>query len=193
MSLTYQQLMDELTRLVTSHSSGTLFIHSDCNHLITFTLKSGRITALYFGPRKGQKAIQFILGISGGSCRFETTGLTREPQQLPPTQEIISMLRSGAVGHNTKITTVKSGLDSNTWTDEKQRGVLEELKVILTDYLGPIAGIIVEESLDELSGSALTDDSYQELIDKLSLNIDPDEVREFQHKAKAMLNGNPKG
>ena len=194
MSLTYQQLMEELTGLVKSRSNGTLFIRSDCNHSITVTLESGQITALYFGPRKGSKVIPLTLGISGGSCRFDPNGPSRGRQDLPPTQEIMALLQSRGVDTMTTKPDSQPNPSGDSWSAEMQRRVFDELQVILTDHLGPIAGIIFEESVAELNGSSVTDDSFQLLINQLALNIEaPDEVTRFHDQVANILSGITKG
>ena len=186
MSLTYQQLMNELKRLVESRSDGTLYIHSNCNHAVTYTLESGRITALYFGPRKGRKAIPLARDITGGSCHFEESAPGRAPQDLPSTEEIMRLLLSseaapGATGDSQS----KSSISSNT---EDWSGVLERLQTVLTDHLGPIAGIILDESLEELDGNCVSEASFQRLVDTLARNIETDQIALFRDQAASVLN-----
>ena len=179
MSLTYRQLMDELTRLIKSRSSGTLFIHSDCNHAITFTLKSGQITALYFGPRKGRRAIPMTLGISGGTCHFDETELARVPQDLPPTPEIMAQLQPSAMTEEST---------PGSLPEEVRYQILQELQQILTENLGPIANLIFEETLGEMDTPCATEDSFQHLIQKLSLNIEPGEITRFHDQVAEVFN-----
>ena len=192
-SLTYHQLTDELTRLVESSSSGTLFIHSDCNHAITFTLESGRITAIYFGPRKGRKAIPLTRGITGGSCRFDPNGLARSPQDLPPTQEILAQLHPNGASTMTTPSPVPGEQPTDPWPDEVQKKFLGELQTVLTDHLGPIADLIFEESMAEVGDLSATEGRFQSLIDKLALNLEPDESARFHDRIAEILSGIKKG
>jgi len=187
-NMTYQQLMDELNRLVVSRSSGTLFIHSDCNHALTFTLESGQIIALYFGPRKGRKVIPLTLAISGGSCRFDPDGPSREPQDLPSTQEIMAQLNSNRVAPVT-MPGSPSELSVEPWPEEIRGRFLGELQVVLTDHLGPIADIIFNESMSELNGQSVNEDSFQHLIDRLALNMESGDISRFQDQVADILSG----
>lgn len=189
MRLTYQQLMDEVSRLIESKSSGTLFIRSDCNHSITIALESGQISALYFGPRKGRKAIPLTLAISGGSCRFDPNGLTREPQDLPSTQQVMALLQSKEVASTTMSKSIAEQSDVS-WSEEVQQKIFTELQGVLTDHLGPIAGIIFEESLAELTEPCVSEARFQLLIDKLALDMEAGQVSRFRDQVADILSKN---
>jgi len=183
-SLTYLQLMDELTGLVQARSDGTLFIHSNCNHAITFTLESGRISALYFGPRKGLKAMPLVRNITGGSCRFEASGPTRAAQELPSTVEILEMLLSAKSASSPQPEQASSS-NAAEWSQ-----ILQKLQLVLTDHLGPISSIIFEESLADLGAPCVTKDRFIRLVDSLALNIEPDQKTRFREQIKRLLLNN---
>ena len=172
-------------RLVETRSEGTLFIHSNCNHAVTFTLVSGRVTAVYFGPRKGRKAISLVREITGGRCRFEDSGPGRVPQDLPSTGELMKLLLSdGAAAEGSTVSQPENPTGANA---EVWNRALKQLQTVLTDHLGPIAGIILEESLAELDGACVSDDRFYRLIDNLALNIEVDQVALFRDQGSRIL------
>ena len=113
----YTQLLHVLTELVDRKQSGTLFIHSDCNHAITFALDAGRIFAVFHGARRGRKAIPMISNISGGTYKFESSSLNNLSQELPSTPKILNLLRTPQTVETLK-TPAKSSLGQQTGISE---------------------------------------------------------------------------
>jgi uncharacterized protein (DUF433 family) len=123
-----------------------------------------------------------ILGITGGSCRFEDSGRPGIRQDLPPVEEILELLRA-----NESAAQSESPVDAEAETWHK---ILEELQTVLTDHLGPIAGIIYEEALAELGEPCVTQDSFQRLIENLAVNIEPDQITRFYDQVAGVLDDN---
>lgn len=186
-SLTYQQLLEALTDLVGNKASGTMFIRSECNHAITFSLDAGRIYALHHGPRRGRSAIPLISQIAGGSYRFDAAGPGRPPQELPSTGEILEQLKTpqgSAEAH--KISSPTDGTDSIS--AEQRNQLCRELKNLLAQHLGPIAEMVFEDTVDETGNFCATPEGTQELIAKLTDDIgDPDEIAQFREEASRTI------
>ena len=182
-SLTYLQLLEALTDLVISKASGTMFIRSQCNHAITFSLDAGRIYAIHHGPRRGRSAILLINQITGGSYRFDAEGPGRPPQELPSTAEILEQLKTAQAG------AVAQGVSSpadgtSTISAEQKHRICQELKVLLAQHLGPIAEMVFDDTVDETGNFCSTPEQTQELIAKLADDIgDPEEIAQFREAA----------
>ena len=183
-SLTYPQLLEVLRQHVSGRSSGTLYIRTDCNHAVSFALDSGRIYAVYYGPRRGRNALNSISGITGGTCHFESLQLSTAPQDLPSTPEIlglISVAREDRTG---------SPLEAGKAADTEQKTrVCFELKQLLRNYLGPIADMVFEDALAENEHYCTTHESARMLIDRLADDIeDSAETAQFSQRANAIVN-----
>ncbi len=184
-SLTYLQLLDVLTELIDKQSSGTLYIRSECNHLITFALDAGRIYAVYHGPRRGRSAIPLVSGISGGTYHFESTQLSGTPQDLPATAEILELIRNVAGDSSASMPSPGSG---RAVSEQQRKRICDELKQLLTEHLGPIADMVFEDALEEDSGFCSTPAHTRQLIDKLADDIDDNaETAQFREKASAIV------
>jgi hypothetical protein len=188
-SLTYLQLLEVLTDLVNSKAAGTMFIHSQCNHAITFSLDAGRIHAIYHGPRRGRNAIPLIGRITGGSYRFDSAGLGRSPQDLPSTAEILEQLKT--LHSTTRAPAVSSPVNgSDPISAEQKQRVCYELKKLLTEHLGPIAAIVFDDTVGETGDFCSSPARTRILIDMLVNDIDnPAEATQFRVQAQSVISG----
>ncbi|MES9970089.1 MAG: hypothetical protein ABW092_08650 [Candidatus Thiodiazotropha sp.] len=185
----YSHILDFLTDLVDKETSGTLFIHSESNRAITIALDKGRIHALYFGARRGRKAIPLISGITGGSYRLELSDLVEAFHDLPPTHEILNLLRNPEINNRPR-PTVSSPHASHVEAiqEEKKEILCQKLKSLLAEHMGPIAEIVFDDTVDEIGDFCSTPQLTQDLINKLSEEIDnPNEVEQFKDQAYVTL------
>ena len=187
-SLPFSQLLNVLTNLAKVKSSGTLFIHSDTNHVITFALDKGRIVAMYHGPKRGRKAIAPISNTVSGTYRFESTGLSGVNQDLPSTPEILNLLRTPQAASEAKAAVAAAKANASGISVEDQDKICRELKNLLAEHLGPIAGMVFDEALGGAGGFCSTPERTQDFINKLADDIDdPAEAAEFREKANEAL------
>lgn len=186
--LPYSQILKMLTDLVDKKAVGVLSIHSDDNHAITIALESGSIHAIYFGANRGLKAISMISGISGGSCRFETSDLVGGSQELPPTNEILNLLGGSDTVSEPVPKPTSSAVDEGTINNEIKTVLCKELKDLLTEYMGPIAEIVFDDTADKVGDFCATPQLARALINKLSDEIEEtDEADRFRKKAHEVL------
>ncbi|PLY17009.1 MAG: hypothetical protein C0631_00275 [Sedimenticola sp.] len=187
-NLTYSELLDVLTGLVDEKTSGTLFIRTDSNHVITIALDAGQIYAMFYSARRGRKAIPLISNIAGGSYKLESSGLKGISHDLPSTPEILNLLRNPHVAE-------ESGPDSGAGasggeiTDKNKTILCQELKNLLAEHLGPIAEMVFDDTVDEAGDFCATPELAQALVSKLAADIDDaDEVEQFKSRAYAAIN-----
>ena len=186
-NLTFAQLLDVLTDFVNKKRSGTMYIHSDTNHVVTVALDKGRIYAIYHGPKRGRKAIAPMSKMNSGTYRFEDTGLSGVAQDLPSTPEILNALR---IPHSEDAST--PGAAAHAGADislEARNKVCQELKDLLSERLGPIAGMVFDGALSEAGDFCATAEGTQGFINQLASDIDdPEEAAIFREQANAALN-----
>lgn len=182
--LTFSQLLELLTELVDERRSGTLFIRSEANHVITIGLEEGQIIALLYGAKRGQNAIPLICQINTGRYRFESDVLSGIHQELPTTPEILNQLRSRdsiPAANEVLRDTIPTGSGIST---EKRDRLCRQLKELLGNYLGPIAQMVFDDAVAESGAFYATPDQAKAFIQKLTLDIDnPREVEDFRNKA----------
>ena len=184
-SLTYTQLLEVLADLVAKKSSGTLYIRSDCNHVISFALDGGKIYAVYHGPRRGRNALSLISAISGGTYQFEATPLSAKPQDLPSTPEILELISTPQQGRAAPALGEAGG---SAVSEEKRNMVCGELKRLLTEHLGPIADMVFDDAIQDIEDFCSTPERTLQLIDRLADDIeDSEETVQFREKANAVV------
>jgi hypothetical protein len=186
--ISFSKILEFLTDLIDNKTSGTLYVISECNHAGTISLDKGEINAIYFGARRGQKAIPMISNISRGCYRFEGTNLVERTHELPPTHEILNLLRNPHI-LNTSSPTASTPANANELiTDENKSRLCRTLKHLLAEHIGPIADMVIDDAVDEIGDFCSTPQLTQDLIDKLSEEIDDNnEVKQFRNKAYAAL------
>jgi hypothetical protein len=201
-NVSYSKILDFLTTQIDKTMSGTLFIHSSCNRAITIALDSGEIHALYMGAKRGRKAIPLISNITGGSYRFEVSDLVEANHDLPPTHEILHLLRKphgssnngSALSIPTSISAKTSTKNNNTnnpkgLPDEKIDILCQELKGLLSEHLGPIADVLFDDTVDEVGNFYSSPEMVESLINKLSEEIDNNnEAKHFISSANVIIN-----
>jgi hypothetical protein len=189
-NLPYSQILDFLTELIDNKASGTLFIHSESNRAITIALNSGQIHALYFGARRGRRAIPLISDISGGSFRFEQSNLVNTSHDLPSTPEILNELRNPINANHSSLTDSSTTFSCDKAINEDKKELLcQELKSLLLQYMGPIAEIVFDDAVDDIGDFCVTPQLTKDLINKLSEEIDNTaEIEQFRTNAYVVLN-----
>jgi hypothetical protein len=172
--LTYGQLIGELRRLCVQHQTGRLFITTSDNHSVSFGLQNGVIVALSFRNQTGLEALAAIQRVHKGSASF-SSGLPPKSQPgLPPTSELLSLLQKAA----TDPADAEAGPRLVNETVARSRAVIE---AELTEYLGPMARIVVEEHV--AAAHDLTD-----FIDSLAGELnDPAKSATFKARVRDRL------
>ncbi|MEW8266878.1 MAG: hypothetical protein AB2731_12115 [Candidatus Thiodiazotropha sp.] len=185
----YPQILEFLTDLVDKKASGTLFVHSDSNHVITIALNSGRIHALYYGAKRGRKAIPLISTISGGSFRLEKSSLVETFHDLPSTPELLNLLRNPHAEKKPKpAASSTEGINNKAIGEDKKDILCQELKSLLVQRMGPIAEIVFDDAVDEIGDFCATPQLTEDLINKLSEEIDNSaEEAQFRDEAYVTL------
>ncbi len=184
----YSQILSFLTDLVNKKASGTLFIRSESNHAIMIALDNGQIHKIFFGARRGRKAIPLVRSISGGSCKFEASNLAGNAHDLPLTPEILNLLRNPD-NLNESRPAASPPVTNNKEVSEANKNILcQELKSLLAGYMGPFADVVFEDAVAEVGDFCSTPELTQDLIEKLSEELDDStEVEQFRTKAYAVL------
>jgi hypothetical protein len=184
----YSEILIALTKLVDSSASGTIFIHSECNHAITIAMKSGNIHAIYFGPKKGRNAITLISRITGGSYRFEKTDLVGISHDLPSTPEILNLLRTPDTKSAVKVT-YSIPNNEQAISDNLRTTLCQNLKSEYTKHMGPIADMLFDDIAEEVGDFCATPQLTENLISKLSEEIDnTTQAEEFKMTSYKILN-----
>lgn len=188
----YAHMLEFLVTEVKRKSSGTLYIRSHCNHAVTFVLQKGRIDSIFFGPRRGDKAIAMIREITGGSYRFDPDNIASIPQNLPSTEEILAQLtlsREPPKQAPQAQAKAKSQTTDSLQISESDRALIcYQLKEELGKYLGPIAEIVLSDAMYDEEHFCSTTEEAQQFIDQLAQDIeDPAESVQFRSQAHRIV------
>jgi hypothetical protein len=184
----YSDILKALTELVDGMASGTMFIHSKCNHAITIAMTKGRLHAIYFGPKKGRKAITLISRIAGGTYRFEKTDFVETSHDLPNTPEILNLLRNPDANTEIKASYTAPN-NEKAITDNLKTALCQNLKGEFTKHMGPIADMLFDDIAEEVGDFCATPQLTENLINKLSEEIDgSNQAEDFRIKSFKILN-----
>ncbi|MGD8310401.1 MAG: hypothetical protein PVG98_13255 [Chromatiales bacterium] len=188
--LSMKALVNVLEALVRERRTGTLYINCDDRHVVTFALDNGRIAAVYHGPKRGRKALESIGQLTGGGTHhFEQVDtMTLSSQDIPATRELIEQLRAAMSGEGggPAVAPAASGEPGSASSAQIDR-FKSELRQLLTTYVGPIAGMVVDDCCREADQSGSNVTQARSIIGKLSQEIsDKGEARRFEQEA-AML------
>ena len=176
--LKYQELIAEVHRLFTDQQTGTIFITTSDNHLVRLVLNKGEIVHLVYDTNhRSYDAIPLIRQIQAGRLQF-AKGIFEAADEipLPPTEELLYVLR-GEENHSVTSSPPKKA-------DSQFDEVISEIKRTLSNYIGPIAGLICEEYI-ETRGGIQNLNAVNTMIDNVAREIgDPDVERLFKIKLK---------
>jgi len=182
----YPELWELLRKLVAAKQSGTLFIKSDDAHASMISLRQGEITSIFHQSKQGQPAMEALRQIAGGTYRFDPNATGIASGKCPPTPEILRALAPDGP----RPADVSAGTDSDAapLVDEAAlETFLIELKEHLQAHLGPIAPMLLEETLAQ-SGKPGRTDQARSLIDRLAEEIeDEKEASAFVGAARDSL------
>ncbi len=157
--------------------TGTLFITIDDNHAARFVLENGAITSIGYSQLHGYDALPKIQQIHGGSYRLVEGGfISREAVPMPNTGELLGMLKQG--GQLQSTATIPIGALGTA---------LNALGKEYAFYLGPVAGIICAEYIEDY-GEPQDQGEFARLVLELAKEIEGASKRAaFKRKASDLL------
>lgn len=188
--LNYPELFSTLSNFVSTGRSGTFFISTNNNHVITFALDSGRIAAIFHGGKRGRKAIPLVSKIAGGTWRFDEVMLPIQPQDLPSTAEILQELSLEAVNLPLESINDAMPLTARTVSDDALCELVENLEKLFARYLGPFGKILFDEAIETMGESACKNrEKAMDLVRHLANEVDdPVEAKSFAEAGQQFVN-----
>lgn len=146
----FADIVVELKKLCDAEKTGVLFVVTRKNKSAQIMLSKGNIIFVYFFNKRGKDALSLMMEIEAGRFRFQEGATTAKPMNLPPTSEILQYLMSGAkpseVINVRPVQAVETaGEPTVSSLTIEQR---DKLEYALAKYIGPMATIICEDSLE---------------------------------------------
>jgi len=147
----FADIVLELEKLCDAGKTGVLSVVTPKNKSAQIMLSKGTIVFVYFFNKRGKDALSLMMEMEAGRFRFQEGAITAKPMNLPPTQEIVQYLLSGA--KPSEVINVRpapppevvAGPAASAALTLEQR---DKLEYALSKYIGPMATIICEDSLD---------------------------------------------
>ncbi len=184
-TFTLSQLLDVLQDLIQKQQSGSLFITSEDGHFGTLGLDAGEIVSVMYAPKRGVAALPLIAGLQRGSYRFDPAAVAGRPQELPTTQQILEMLRSGSPAG---VVTGAVAAPTRGISETEKNFACNRLKELLAQHLGPIADIVMDDALEDAGDICANPAQMPALVDKLAAEIDSEsEAAEFRAAAEKTI------
>ena len=176
MQLTLQQLTAELRTFCQEGRSGAFRITTNTNHTAQFCLDAGRIVGARYRIKRGVAALELIKRIQMGQSSFEEGQPNPADTSLPSTEGIFAQLEQAA-GVAAPAASDTPAAPSAPAAEFSQ-AVKVTLEDVLTEYIGPMAGIVCRNVFSQAA-------SLGEAIELLKAKI-PDASRAAQFEREVM-------
>lgn len=157
--------------------SGAFFITTEDQHSAMITLSNGTITGLKFRSARGYDAASALAEVA--RLRYQTAA---EPTELPGetdinTRAVLEILATGSTDESPGAAEAQApGVD------------LDALRSRYIAAIGPIAGALFDEAVEEVGDALGTPDGIEQLIQKLAAQIDDqNEADSFLRDARSGL------
>ncbi len=175
------KLISALNTATKGSKTGAFFITTEDQHSAMITLNKGRITGLKFRTTRGYDAATALAKCN--QLKFQTAA---EPTELPGEGEI-----DAATVINVLQTGDPSVAPSQTGGASAAPSAKVDLDALRTRYIsaiGPIAGALFDEAVDELGDALQTNEGVEQFIQKLAQQIDDQaEADRFLRDARAQM------
>jgi len=187
-TVSFAEIVSQLTAICTEHRSGTLFVTSHVNRSAQIVVENGNIVFLYYFNKRGQDALKLLPEIESGRYKFQEGSVPSMRTPSLVTDEILQYLSaaSGQSGQQ-NATAVATGSNpaeqksaAHGQLSAEQKQILEEGLAI---YIGPMASFICEDHLEKAG-------DVQTAIERLAAEIpEAAQARSFSAEMSQRLIG----
>jgi hypothetical protein len=195
-TLSYRQLMTELSALCAAKRTGTMFIATTDNQSAHIGLKQGEIVSLVFRTQRGLEALDHVRKITAGRFTFSDAVIDRGAHvDLPFTADLLTLLigeesplpppapaPARAAAPRVPVPAAAQPLDNPQLA--RARTVIESE---LTEFVGPIASLLCRDHIARAAAAGPPWD-WPELVEAVAREIgDPPKENRFKQQALARL------
>jgi hypothetical protein len=149
------QIVAELRELRSRQVTGMYFVVSDDNRQARIGLAQGEIVSVAYRGVEGPQALARLAGIRAARTRFSPEGLSRgalPTAALPPTEALLRALLHGGAATAGAGTAAKSTEPDppagGRRVSELSAAEQQWIRNTLTEYLGPMGGLVYDENRD---------------------------------------------
>jgi hypothetical protein len=180
-----EEIIDVLQSLCHAKRSGTMFIITADNHVAQFILREGEVVGLSHRLLRGLDALPPMRTFAAGRYRFVEEPIARTDPGLLPTPDLLALLIPEHAG--------PEEFPQSTLPTPNIRQALESVRSAiepeLTEFLGPMAGLICQEHLAGLP--ALPSPQHlTRLVEALAKEIgDPAKEARFKQRVLSSFRG----
>lgn len=159
-----------------SRLSAAFFITTDNHHSAIITLSKGQITGLKYRFSRGYDAASSIAKVSGLRFRQAEGPIELPGEAALNTPAVLEILSEGAASASTgTVNGLAAGVD------------LKPLRTRYVEAIGPIGGMLFDETVAELGDSISTPEGLTEFVNQLATQIDDQaEARSFISDARTL-------
>jgi len=192
----YRQIVAELAALCRAKRTGTLFIATTDNQSARIGLREGEISSLAFRNQRGLEALVHLRKIVAARINFTDTVMDRGPRgDLPLTVDLLDMLDTDdplAVvptrpEPGPALAAAPGPPPPAPSADPQLTRVQAVIEAELTEYLGPMAGVICREHIARAAAASPPHDVRQ-IVEALAREIgDRAKEERFREQVLARL------
>lgn len=176
--MTATHFIESLSQLCESGETGTLFLVTQENRQVRIGIARGRINHIGMFPLRGAAAVGALAATRITGVRFQAQVMQEDQPDLPETSTVLVMLSAGAGVASASGERVPTTPTAPAASVPLSREALRIVEAELAEYLGPIAGILVDEQAAKCA-------NREALIKALLPNFDnPDHAAAFTKKVR---------
>lgn len=180
--LPHDRLIAQLHSLCAAKRTGTMFIITAENHPAQVALREGEIVGLSYRLTRGPDALPAMKTFTAARYRFQDEPVQPADPKLPPTSELLALLTPGPGAARER-----SQVEPTAGTGEADDRIRLLIERELTEFLGPMAGLICEEYLREATGLS-SSQGVSRLVEAIAKEIgDPAKEAHFKHRILSQL------
>lgn len=199
--LSYDELIQELTQLCNTESTGTMFIVTDTGHSARIGMKDGNISCFAYRMHKGLDALMDIYDIKSGKYHF-SNGIYNPYNHLdlPETPTLLQQFKFRTFPQSktqpdidlSKAQEIKqpgviAGNSLPSMSSEKVIELIDKIESLLLDSLGPFADIAIHDYLSAYQRPENKSD-FNKMIEFLLGEIDEtDDQLKFKQGCQKLL------
>lgn len=168
-SVDLRALIDTLSTLYRSGSSGTLYLTTPQNHSAHIVFLDGKVSYSFFRSRRGKDAFEALKDFDQFKLRYVNETTTTSEQELPDTQSLLAIL-NGEKSANTS-STPSYPSDRHAASSDHINADPAHLRNLIsdaaTDLFGPVGMLLCDEAM-EVKGLPESRSSLIALLDAIA-------------------------
>jgi hypothetical protein len=146
------RIVEELRDLHSRRLTGTYYVVSEENRQVRIGLVDGEIESITYRGLEGARALAGLAAIRAARTRFSADSMRSDASaavvNLPTTEALLKALLHGGITAPPPVRVADAAAAGSRLVAKLTTAEQQWIRDALTDYLGPIAGLVYDENRD---------------------------------------------